>query len=514
MLQETVKKLLENEQIKNQPIIASITAATTIIGIAWFMRSLQNKNRDKIPMVPYFWPIVGSTRVYNKDQLKFVKETSEKYGPVYRAHLFGKIVTIVGAGHAEEVFNHPDLNFIESQRKKFDASHFFGYIREKTPDLTIQDIIIKELNPKLKQYSPRGYMEFSSVLKESLGNTNELVSSKKLNHLILQCISQSCISIFVGPEACKETSLVSTYMAMYYEVAPEFSLSIWHQVLPWYHEKYMKSEYPKRENMKKHRLTIKKEIEKELLRFLSKGDNTDDLPESLLRFALKSHPQENNDETLESLTTFVQILFFIGVLTSVGSTIGVVMALIKNKSLLEALKQEQEEAIDDEIKEQKRLGTLSDSESVDRDEFMVKNINHIYRRMVKLDSYLREAFRHGGSSLAHSHINNSDHDVVLKSGAVIKPGEDVYINFWHVHQMNKDNIEDDLSDFKPFRHVGQGSPVTKVGENFLLFGMGKHACPGRWFAVHQMKGIITCMIRNFNITAQAEDGIQFEKKSI
>lgn len=100
------------------------------------------------------------------------------------------------------------------------------------------------------------------------------------------------------------------------------------------------------------------------------------------------------------------------------------MALVKQKDLLEELQKEQEQAIDDEIQEQKRLGALllSDNDIIDRDEFMIKNINHIYRRMAKLDSFLRESFRYGTRTIGHSHINTSDHDVVLKSGAIIKPG--------------------------------------------------------------------------------------------
>jgi hypothetical protein len=41
--------------------------------------------------VPYILPIFGSTLLHNRDGIKFAKETAEKYGPVYRAHLFGKV---------------------------------------------------------------------------------------------------------------------------------------------------------------------------------------------------------------------------------------------------------------------------------------------------------------------------------------------------------------------------------------------------------------------------------------
>jgi hypothetical protein len=46
----------------------------------------------------------------------------------------------------------------------------------------------------------------------------------------------------------------------------------------------------------------------------------------------------------------------------------------------------------------------------------------ICRRMVKLDSFIHEALRirKGGIGLAHTNITS--HDVVLRSGATIRPG--------------------------------------------------------------------------------------------
>jgi hypothetical protein len=65
----------------------------------------------------------------------------------------------VGAGHAEEVFTHPNMSFNASQEKKFKASHFFVDSPFELRKNSIQDSIVKELTPKLKQYSPRAYLE-------------------------------------------------------------------------------------------------------------------------------------------------------------------------------------------------------------------------------------------------------------------------------------------------------------------------------------------------------------------
>lgn len=51
----------------------------------------QRAQSDGTPMVSYKFPIIGSTREYRKDPRAFLEKYEAKYGPVYRAHLFGRV---------------------------------------------------------------------------------------------------------------------------------------------------------------------------------------------------------------------------------------------------------------------------------------------------------------------------------------------------------------------------------------------------------------------------------------
>ena len=42
----------------------------------------------------------------------------------------------------------------------------------------------------------------------------------------------------------------------------------------------------------------------------------------------------------------------------------------------------------------------------------------------------------------------------------------------------KEAFGDDAEEFKPFRFVDTNSSATKVDRSFVVFGGGKHACPG------------------------------------
>lgn len=46
--------------------------------------------------------------------------------------------------------------------------------------------------------------------------------------------------------------------------------------------------------------------------------------------------------------------------------------------------------------------------------------------------------------------------------------------------------------------------ATAGGDTFLAFGFGKHMCPGRFFAVNEMKLMLAVMIKSYDIQYMAE----------
>ena len=46
---------------------------------------------------------------------------------------------------------------------------------------------------------------------------------------------------------------------------------------------------------------------------------------------------------------------------------------------------------------------------------------------------------------------------------------------------SKEAYGDDAEEFKPFRFVNTNSSATKVDYFYVIFGGGKHACPGYSF---------------------------------
>ncbi|CAG8647832.1 16054_t:CDS:2, partial [Cetraspora pellucida] len=97
----------------------------------------------------------------------------------------------------------------------------------------------------------------------------------------------------------------------------------------------------------------------------------------------------------------------------------------------------------------------------------------------------------------------------FSNGATIPKGRDVFI-------MQKDSAfsnkfyGETAHEFQPKRHLishSNGnvvhSPATKVDRSLSTFGGGKHACPGRFFAVNEIKICLHKMILKYHIRTES-----------
>lgn len=50
--------------------------------------------------------------------------------------------------------------------------------------------------------------------------------------------------------------------------------------------------------------------------------------------------------------------------------------------------------------------------------------------------------------------------------------------------------------------------VSTPGDTFLGFGHGKHPCPGRYFAAHEMKLMLAHLVQNYDVERLATRPLQ------
>ncbi|RIB03059.1 cytochrome P450 [Gigaspora rosea] len=132
----------------------------------------------------------------------------------------------------------------------------------------------------------------------------------------------------------------------------------------------------------------------------------------------------------------------------------------------------------------------------------------VNKKMIILDCFLKESFRYSSdiATLPHAVIGDS---YTFSNGTTVPKGRDVYL-YMKDTAFNNKFFGETSNDFQLKRHITSysngktiHSPATKVDRSFITFGGGKHACPGRFFAVNEIKMCLQKLILNYNIRTES-----------
>jgi cytochrome P450 len=127
--------------------------------------------------------------------------------------------------------------------------------------------------------------------------------------------------------------------------------------------------------------------------------------------------------------------------------------------------------------------------------------------MRKLDSFLREAQRVSGSSTLGPE-RKALKDFTFSDGTFIPKGTHVAAIAGPLY--TDEGIYEDPLTFKPFRFAearegahdardAAKNQMVTVSLQHLFFGYGKHACPGRFFAVNNIQCLMAHILLNYDI---------------
>ncbi|TCD64758.1 hypothetical protein EIP91_003649 [Steccherinum ochraceum] len=142
-----------------------------------------------------------------------------------------------------------------------------------------------------------------------------------------------------------------------------------------------------------------------------------------------------------------------------------------------------------------------------------KDVNGVWNkdaiaRLTRHDSFLKETMRVYGTN-ATSLFRKAMRDVTFSNGTHIPKGTLVIAAAKHAHFNEDSYASPDV--FDPWRFVltekDKGTfnhNVTTPRVDYLPFGLGKHSCPGRFFAALEMKIMLAHIVVNYDV--QFENG--------
>lgn len=140
-------------------------------------------------------------------------------------------------------------------------------------------------------------------------------------------------------------------------------------------------------------------------------------------------------------------------------------------------------------------------------------------KLYKVDSFIKETQRVKGMSSA-SMMRKAVQNFTFSDGTFIPKGTIVSVAMEGIYK--DDDIYPDAQTFRPFRFADMHDPDNGTGEqlsmvntgiNWLPFGHGKHACPGRFFASNEVKAMFAHLVMNYDMKMKKEGELAQDERS-
>ncbi|CAG8562348.1 4398_t:CDS:10, partial [Ambispora leptoticha] len=409
------------------------------------------------PLVPYRIPIIGHAFSLQKDPRNFLKKSRKQYGHIFSIYLFGRVITIVDSEFAHEVYNSNDLSFEEALEDWIPFKTHFGVKQGFGGELA--ECIRKYL------YSPKDLNIFSEILKQTFTTIIErqigdCKNPKTINSsldFITEAFARSLARVLFEEELCNDRDVLDAFLSYGSPKGDNFTaLSLLNFIHPWFYHIVVKFiNNPGKKNRDILMRKIKPYIAK---KFENKFNNEEKDQVDFLQICMPNFDKNNVNE---SVGNKLMLLVF--------------AALFTNSTICNAV-------LRDYATRPEYWQELQDEQLSIMQEY--------------------------GNSLSYE--IGGDHKVIGKkftfsNGIEIPYGRSVSLDFSMIHG-EESGFCPNADAFDGFRYVGENSPFTRVSREVLTFGLGRHACPGRNFAAHSIKIILSLLIRKYTITVTTKSG--------
>ncbi|KAI0045053.1 cytochrome P450 [Auriscalpium vulgare] len=211
------------------------------------------------------------------------------------------------------------------------------------------------------------------------------------------------------------------------------------------------------------------------------GDNWNGKPDNLLMWLMDEARVEGVEPTLWDLARRVCIANFVSILTTAVSCTHALYELADHRDYVEPLRQEIEAAVAEDGWTKRAL-----------------------QKMRKLDSFLRESQRmHGIHVLTLKRFARKP--FTFSDGTTIPAGTLVACASRALHRDNETYSDGDVFNGFRFSSIrdkeGQSTKHQMVvtDKDYLAFGLGRHACPGRFFAANMLQLIVAHILVTYDV---------------
>ncbi|RIB17254.1 cytochrome P450 [Gigaspora rosea] len=446
--------LIESTYIQLLIVLVGLIAV-----LNYFHLTRKRVKLNEPPIVDYRIPMIGHTLRFINDCEKLIVESREKYGEIYSLYIFGELITVVGKDSIGDLYR---------RENDFD---FYSGTDVKLVVKCIFDDAFKNVNKSLKFMKDYFKVNLNNIIDRIeqnvikgidiyIGECNEPKVFNDSHEALKNVFAFVAMNLFLGEECGHNEEifeLIKNLISLRY-------ISKYKQVI-----------------IKHIKLIIRKRFhEKKKL-----GDAWIP-PTDVLQFFLNDPeiaPDLDPNNVNCNLIADIISIFILAAMSSTSYRASYALyELAKRKEDWLELYQEAQQ-----INEQCN-GNFKTCDDLDK--------------MVKLDRFIKETFRLNADLLGLPRQCITDTHT-FSNGYQIPSGRMVSVDVLELYR-NENFQGPNPNEFNASRH---NSPATKLDRNFLLFGHGKHICPGRNYAVTLTKITLHHIMLKYNLRTKFENRV-------
>ncbi|KAI9571035.1 cytochrome P450 [Boletus coccyginus] len=463
-------------------VLGVVYTITGIVAATFIITNLsKRRNLDGIPTVGSgrwlgsWW----SGHKFQTNAIEVIDEGYEKYksAPFKVADRYRWIVVLGGRQHIDELRKAPDdvLSFLDAASDSVQIKYTMG--PELLQNMYHVEIIRSHLTRSLSSLYPEIRNEVSIAFDEVLDLRDGEWKSVRALSAIQKVVCRTSNRLFVGLPLCRDTDWTDLSLRYTLDVVhgadeirrfPRFLAPL---------VAYFMTDVPG--TTKRAMRHLGPIIEERLKLQEEYGNDWAEKPNDLLSWLLDVAPE--GERTVKLLTIRVLAINFAAIHTSSSSFSHALFFLAENPQYIQSLREEVESVVEKEGWSKASLG-----------------------KMRKIDSFLKESQRLvgiGAVSLSRKAIKDftfSDGTFIPKGTLVVVPSRCLHLDNEHYENAHV---------FDPFRfsdmrdEEGEGTKhhFVSTSMEYLPFGLGRHACPGRFFVANELKSMLAHIVMSYDV---------------
>ncbi|KAH9897770.1 cytochrome P450 [Cubamyces lactineus] len=438
------------------------------------LKSIPAVGGSSLPLLSFIGAInflVNSKRLLQEGYKKY-------YGSVFKVPLLEEWVLVVsGSKMVEELRKRPDdeLSFSEGVEDSMQIRYTFG--PESNDDPYHVDVIKEKLTRSVPAILPDVIDELTLAVPQHIPAKSDEWLEIQVMPTMQQIVARASNRVFVGLPVCRDQEFLDLAVSFTIDIVKDKTLV---KLAP----RFLK---PLVGRLSNHvRGTLHKAIPRlkpiidERRQLMEKfGDDWPDKPNDMLQWIMDI--ARTRDYSDEAIVRRILLINFAAIHTSSNTVTHALYHLAERPEYLKPLREEIKSVVAEEGWTKNAMG-----------------------RMWKLDSFMKESQRYNGIGLG-SLTRKALKDVTLHDGTFIPRGSIVMAASDATHHDDSNYADADV--FDPFRFSrmreadGEGTKHQFVNTTleYIAFGHGKHACPGRFFAANELKSLLAVIILNYDL---------------